>query len=451
MGLDTSFTEILGIARIWHYKRGLYSSYLLLGIILYFLYEEIDIEKNKIIWAFIAYILLCLLTWLVWKFTTNRWILRNGYDLILGIILEVEDNPENKDLVFVYKNIKKYSQSIIKDLNVKVIYYPVNAISHESMEAFIKNQRSQVDGFLRFSAICGNANNDYKIQISKIRLYSGIPNNYKLYDRNIDLRNQIAIQSFTREMKIVKSTSFDDKKILTDHLESVINHYIGIWFVIKNDHEKALIFLERNIPKINLTDYSIQSRINNKEKSVLSDFNLVDLVCRLYLITSDKHIYENPQKALEILIKYEKLGIESSFSVSIYTRIAKMHYECGSIEQAIEYTDKIVAIEPEFYAIYFNRVFFGILQNDLPLLTWNLKQIFHKRNSIHFEVGIIEFLQKEINKHPQKELMISLVLNFYQTLFTDKNIGKANLRNLVGKIANTGETKELKNLINRVL
>lgn len=451
MGLDTSFTEILSIARIWHYKRGLYSSYLLIGIILYFLYEEIDIEKNKIVWAIIAYILLCLLTWLVWNFTTNRWILRNGYDLILGIILEIEDNPENKDLVFVYKNIKKYSQSIVKDLNVKVIYYPVNAISHERMEAFIKNQRSQIDGFLRFSAICGNANNDYKIQISKIRLYSGIPNNYKLYDRNIDLRNQIAIQSFTREMKIVKSTSFDDKKNLTEHLESVINHYVGIWFVIKNDHEKALKFLERNLPKIDLTDQSILSRINNKEKSVLSDFNLVDLVCRLYLITSDKHIYENPHKALEILIKYEKLGIESSFSVTIYTRIAKMYYECGSIEQAIEYTDKIDAIEPEFYAIYFNRVFFGILLNDLSLLTSNLKIIFHKRNSIDFEVGIIDFLQKETKKHPQKEVIITIVLNFYQTLFTDKNIGKANLRNLVGRIENTNETKELRNLINRVL
>ncbi len=451
MGLDTSFTEILGISRIWHYKRGLYSSYFLLAITLYLLYEKFDIENNKILWAIIAYVLLCLLTWIIWKFTTNRWILRNGYDLILGIILEVEDNPENKDLVFVYKNIKKYSQSIIKDLNVKVIYYPVNAISHESMEAFIKNQRSQVDGFLRFSAICGNANNDYKIQISKIKLYSGIPNNYKLYDRNIDLRNQIAIQSFTREMKIVKSTSFDDKKNLTDHLESVINHYIGIWFVIKNDHEKALKFLERNLPKIDLTDQSIQSRINNREKSVLSDFNLLDLVCRLYLITSDKHIYENPQQALKILTKYENLGVNSNFSITIYTRIARMHYECGCLEKAIEYTDKIVQIDPEFYAIFFNRVFFGILLNDLSLLTSNLKIIFHKRNSIDFEVGIIDFLQKETKKHPQKEVIITIVLNFYQTLFTDKNIGKANLRNLVGRIENTNETKELRNLINRVL
>lgn len=451
MGLDTSFSDILGITRIWHYKRGLYSSYFLLAILLFFLYEEINIEKNKIVWILIMYIFLCLLTWILWKFTTSRWILRNGYDLILGIILEVEDNPENKDIVFVYKNIKKYSQSIIKGLNVKVIYYPVNAISHESMKTFIKNQRSQVDGFLRFSAICGNENSDYKIQISKIRLYSDVPNNHKLFNRNINLKNQIAIQSFTREMQIVKSTSFDDKKNLSEHLESIVNHYIGIWFVIKNDHEKALMFLERNIPKINLTDHSIQTRINERERSVFSDFNLVDLVCRLYLITSDKHIYENPQKALEILIKYENLRIESSFSPIFYTRIARMYYECGDLEKAINYTDKIFQILPKDSAVWYNRVFFGVLKNEFSMITSNLKNIYHKRNSIYFDISIIDFLEKEKRNNLQSELLFDIIINFYQALFTDKEIGKSNLRILVVRIENTEETKDLRNLINRVL
>lgn len=452
MGLDTTFSEIIGIARVWHYKRGLYSSYALMAIILFFAFDGVEIEEMKL-FVFL-YIILCFLIWIIWKFTTNRWIIRNGYDLILGIILEIEAHPENNDILVVYKNIKKYSQSIVKGMNVKIIYYPANAISHENMKTFIKNQRSQVDGFLRFSAICGNMNNDYKIQIQKIRLYSSVPTNYKLFDRNIDLRNQIAIQGFANEMKIVKSTSFDDKKNLNDHLESFINHYIGIWFVIKNENEKALEFLERNISKVDITNHNIQKRVNNRENSIFSDLNLLDLVCRLYLLTSDKYIYNNQDKALKILSKYEDLNIDTidtNFSNIFYLRLARMHYETGNLGKAIHYTNKIESNNPNDYSLYFNRVFFGILQNDFILITSNLKEIFHKRNKINFEIQIIDFLQKEILKNPEREQLFIIVINFYQALFTDKEIGKSNLRLLVGNIENREGASELVNLVNRII
>ncbi len=212
-----------------------------------------------------------------------------------------------------------------------------------------------------------------------------------------------------------------------------------------------MIFLERNLSRIDWSNHSIQTRINNKENSIFSDFNLFDLVCRLYLITADKYIYNNQAQALKILSKYENLKIDSNFSADFYTRMARMHYECGSLEKAIYYTDKIMQISPKSDAIYFNRVFFGILLDDMPSLTSNLKIIFHKRNSIHFEVGIIDFLQKEIKKHPEKELMINIVLNFYQALFTDKSVGQNTLRDLIGKLENTNDTNDLRYLINRVI
>jgi tetratricopeptide (TPR) repeat protein len=387
-------------------------------------------------------------------FTTNRWVVRGNNDLIIGLILEIEDDPKNIEMVNVYKQIKINFCEAIKEKKIKIIAYPINFLSETKIKKFLRTNSSEVDAIIKLRVHSGSIDaSTHQIQIKNFHIFVCNSPIINFQGDRSNIMKEITINNYHKQWKLLSTDYFNGKINIVNHFEDFLNHLIGILYISKGQYDKSLHFLEKLLNNYDFTTKSIVNRINEKDHTVVSKFRIIDLLCKLYIQTSDRHIYSNPEEALKILSKYEKLNLNTNYSPIFYTRMAKMHYECGNLDKAIFYTDKILETAPDFYTVYYNRVFFGILRRDWNMIYNNLKQIYHKKNRIDFEVGIIDFLDKEQKKSTDPSIanVIAVIINVYQALFTDTEQGKKLLKLNFNYIEINDQTKDLRRLINRII
>lgn len=421
----------------WYKKTGLIFTFFLLIGITFFINESIIKNNDYTKYYPCAITLLLIFTWLIWLLSTKRIVLRSSKDLVVATMILVDDEEEVKSLYRISQTSIEKIKSSPELKGVKLIYLPANFLSSsEKVKKYVNNNSKNLDLFLILHVRSGNIQNDLKIEIDNFEFVYNLdtlPYNRSILFEKIDFISEIKFQNFHKKWVILNSNSFEDRAKIKDNFEDLLYHMIAIEYLLIGEHEKSLPILKK-ILQIEKTSIEIvhNNLTLNLEPVSVSQGRILHLLTTLYLAISDKYMYSNPQKTLAFLKDLEKLIPLHKYSSLHYIRMARMSYECGNVNEAIFYTEKAAKINPKDPTPLVNQVFFGILSEDWDVIYKNLREIFHYRKRIApVMVDVIDFLCKESKKHPQKILFFNLVINFYETLFTNKEEGKIALKSFL--------------------
>ena len=443
------------IISYWFKKRGFTLAILLCWGLVAIIINYFDKDNKLAPCYFFSFLFTFFVILLIWLFTTYRIVLRNGHDLVLGVMILVDEETEAQNLYRISKNtiLNIKDSNIFK--NVKIIFFPTNFMfSIVEVKNYVVRNTNSYDIFLILHVKSGNVSNDHKVEIKKFEFIcnlSNMPIEKSIVDEKIDFISEIKLQNFHKKWIILNSNSFEDRERIKTNFKDFLCHAIAIQYILIEKPEKALKILESIL---NLEKVKIQ--MNNDSLNIqpqgVSQIRILNLLVALYLAISDKHMYSNPKKTLKFLKELESLIPKHKYSFIQYIRMARMYYECEDLDNAILYTNKAKKIDNKEPAIYFNFVFFGILSQNWQLIHTNLKLIFHNRGKIdNGVVDIIAFLAQQKKRYPHLEMEFNFIINCYEALFLDQNLGKIHLKNLLPNLINKNVPETIIYLGNKII
>lgn len=433
--MKLNLNDFLAIQEHWYKKKGLFILFVIEFIVSYFIFTTYFNDIKQIWFCFIITILiLFILSYFIWIFSTFRKVIKWNDDFILGIIFQIEEDDKNKDFVFTIEKAYQKIKETVKGKKIRLIKYPMNFNKVFNVNEALLKRTIECDLVISFEIVSGNVDNDHQSHISNFHFSINMHSNINIKEKLHYFLSNIGMSNHYKQWYIGNSNSFKHKIEVSNNLELLVYNVIGLSLIINKKYEEATFYIEKLFNQI-----EFNKKINQPEykdsKEFLGTSNVLIQLTQLYLNLSENYLYNNQKKSLLYLQKLENLSLKGEHEFLMHIRMARMYYECGDLNNAIISTAKAEKISKNDFTININRAFFAILDNNNSELLRNLKIIFNKRKTfVTGIISVIDFLSKEKKKYPEKEVLLDYVIHFYQTLFVDLEHGKKNLIQSMDKI-----------------
>lgn len=418
----------------WESKSGLIiiEMFSIIGyflLIKYIGFEEGEVNK----YLLNIFIPLFILTsiFLIWVYSTNRFFIKSSNNITAGIILIID---EDKEKIIVSKIVKKVIHHInnSKDYpNIKLKLLPTNfCIENSEVEKYHKNYSFMYDLIIRLFVGGGNFDSIEKIIIEKLSItFKPKDSNSKkrIYFNTVDLAEDMNLQVGSRNWEYLISNSGIDKKKYFENINEIFLYYLGFYSIYVNRFEDALKILE-SIYDDKKTIISITKKRNNQVVLNLKPFNLSE--GRLSTILVDLFFYAGilsynnyeTEKGLKYFERLEKIIKKHPQKFNQYINMARLSYELGDIEKAINYTEKAKLIKPKSLEIYLNLGFFSILNNNQIEFCKNYNLLFkYRRTHLLNWVEILEFQLRQQKIVKDREEFFNFSISFIDYVFIDSS------------------------------
>lgn len=418
----------------WENKRGLLGG-ILLSIILYslvmkfFLADTIDTNKN--LFYIILPLLLTIVTFLLWVWSTNRFFLKLSSKTVCGIIL-ITDEAKEKLVVnkIVSKVISKINKSELSN-NVELKLLPSNFCeTNEEIAKYYKNYSFLYDVLVRIFIESGNYESIEKIIIQKLSVTFAPKSNNKqkkIFFNIVDLIADMDLQIKSRDWEYsVINSGFDKKKYL-GNIFHIILYYLGFYSIYTDRFEDALQFMSR-IYNPRKTKVEIAKKEGNEIKLNLKPHNIAEarlatILVDLFFQSAIKNYYnDDTEKALRYFQELEILIKEHPAKFDQWINMARWSYELGNLKQAIKYTEKAKQLKPNSLQVFLNIGFFAILEGNVDLICDNYLKIFKYRKNPGINwVDVLDFQLKQKESLTGKERLLNFTTSFIEYVFISQN------------------------------
>jgi tetratricopeptide (TPR) repeat protein len=459
--IEVGATDVLDkISLYWHKKLGLVLVFLLEWGLLIAITSNLKSESTLSTYFFESLAFIFFITSIFWLFSTNRILLRKGCDLVLAVMIMVDEDDEINTLVKISKNTIEKFKDRDEYKNIKIIFLPANYLSSiQKVKKYISANSNALDIFIVLHTHSGNMQNDLKIEIKNfefIHNLQNVPVQKSLLLEKINFIEEIRIQNFHKKWAILNSNSFEDRSVIKNNFEDMLLHTIAIQYLILGKNESSLAILNKmlKIEKLKIPIPNSPTAKINIKPQVVSQSRILFLLTTLYLAISEDFMYSNPKKTLTYLTELENIipGYTHKYSFLQFVRMARMHYECGNLSQAIYYTRKAEKLHPKNPTININNVFFGIIDRNWDTICNNLKTILHNRKALKYIIiDVLDFLNNEKPKHPGLHLEFDYVICSYEIIFLNQKESQHILKNILIELQKQAIPEKVIHLAQRII
>jgi|TARA_R110000823_G_scaffold277018_2_gene395566 tetratricopeptide (TPR) repeat protein len=418
------------ITQRWESKGGLFLTYLFVLIIFFSLANFFGFEKEISIWYkfVVVPLVLFLIVFIAWVYSTNRFFFRTGNAITAGIVVIVED--ERDELL-----IKKIAEKVISHINqtegfqksIKLKLLPSNFCKHEAqVNKFHNNFYFMYDLIIRVFIESGNYESIEKILIEKFSVtFTRKQTSWKkriFYD-TIDLTKDMGLLVSSKNWEYLFSNSGVDKRKYFNNIHNIIIYYLAFYAIYVDKFDDAINILTP-IFDYKKTVVNISKREGEKINIQLQPFQVAE--GRLSAILIDLFFYSaimsyhksDLKQAISRLHELEKLIANHPKKFDQNINLARWHYELGNIEKAKEYNLQAKQLNPKAIQIYLNLGFFSILQNDIDSFCHNYKKIFELRNNPVLNwVDVLAFQITEFEKLNSSDELFNFSFYFIEYFF----------------------------------
>jgi hypothetical protein len=457
--------QILKILNERNKKRGLLLGICSLISIYFFFFKPILKEYPDLLSVnqinILIPIILILLIYILWLFTSNRIALFRTGELRIGLFFNLEDEIYEEKL-------KKISENIIDEIkekhnNIKITFYPINfKKSKISIKKYLENNKHIIDCIVYAKISSGNIkinenNSENHLIIDEINFIGNFNVNEKLriFKTSIKLSNELKIRNLNKNWSYVESNSLNDKKKIQHNLKDIILFYSGIYLIYERKIKSSLNILKTLHSKQDSTiSFDEEKKEIKGNKNFILASRLNDILLNLFIINA-RISYENLDKndAYNSLKECEKIFPYHAQSFDHFISLARYSYDLGKIEEAKKYTKKAKEINKTNTAIFLNEGFFGILDQNENVICYNYEQLrkvhIHKKSLMNF-TEIIGWLNDEKKKNNNQELF-DFIIGFLNFFYSDKKNGEDTLKILVKNFEFAEKYPKVNLLCNKIL
>lgn len=430
----------------------------------YFVQEYFDFENYEYAFTFdiAIQVLLTVILWVIWIFSTNRFFLRGRADLVLAIHIDDEDKLYQAEIrKVVHSTIREISDT--KNLKkVKVFMLPINYLkSKDKTERFLDSRRTFLDSIINLKLNSGKFDSVDKITVHTIDFIGFFDHNLpdkKIFFEKINVRSDIKLTNFHKNWDYLIENNGQDKIKLRKNLLETVLHYAGIYSIYLNKPDLALALLS------NIFEYSEtvipNENIDHKNKKIkMQPRNLVagrlaTILIDLYQGIAFQQYHSNKKvEALTTLKECEERLKANKYSFSIYISLARMCFETGDIDGAIAYTVKANAIRQNSYEVAMNKGWFAAIRNRPYDVYSHFKRLYNMGNKKTMNyIDVVEFVQRYKPQYPGSKDMLDFVDGYYNKLYVDTEYGRELLTDVLAKLnSRTDNTQHLIGLTEKVL
>ncbi|NPD47805.1 hypothetical protein [Lentimicrobium sp. S6] len=441
------FNIIEKVPHYWEKRLGVFVVFSI-TLIFYFTYIYETISNDLFIhwWikTLLIPIIIFIIIWLIWYFSTNRICFKqNSKKISFGVFINIDEKDSEE---IIKKLIKKSISEITAEFKeIKVVLYPINyKTSIESIEKYLKLRNYCLDTIIYAKVESGNVTNnsnnnlEQKISIKELT-FSGnfnMKENMRIFKDNVNMINDINISHHFKDWNYIEQNSYTDKSKIQNNFKETILHYSGLYLIYMQQENLALeIFKSLHNPqesKIKIISGSKETKITSKQ---LASARNNSILLNLFMHTALKRYHTSD----DVKFPYEKLKeCEAYFSkhtdsYNHYIDLARLAYQNGILSEAKEYTEKAFKHSGLKPMVIINKVFFTIIDNNIPDFITYLRKLNSKylsKSNINF-VDLIGFLENEKEKYPDSEVLFDFAIGYY-FLFVDQNESKSILSGFKG-------------------
>jgi tetratricopeptide (TPR) repeat protein len=457
------------IGKAWEKITGLLIVLGLIFVVYYnFIWDLIkDIPDYKLEINIGVYVVINLVTYVAWLFSTKRYFFRLGSDIVLGIHLSINHTTE-KDEEIDYR-IRKILNDLISEIHKKfphkklrIYLLPFGYLkTDEKKKRFLDNRSSMMNGLLDIQLSSGNYEDVEKMFIKEMHVLAQLNHAKKekqVFFDKIEMQTELNLANYHKNWDYIFSNDGNDKIKLTENLKESILHFCGIYSIYLNKYVLALDFISEVFNPIHRKIESLERTPDGRLKAKLTGEQMVasrmaTMLINIYsALAFDKLSNNEQEEAFQMFLKCEELG-KNKYSYPMFIGMARISFELGRLDKAMEYNNKARNILPHGREIVLNEAWFAAINNNVPRFCNSysnlvMKGIVKDQNY----VDIIEFISRHKPDYPNASRLFAFMegyINFECKI--NEELGRTTLINLQNEISNDNQYICLNQLITRVL
>ncbi|WP_412475998.1 hypothetical protein [Flavobacterium sp. TBRC 19031] len=454
MGLNRQ--EIEGYLQYWNSIPGLFIiESFVLGI--YYttikdIIKETFLSISPLIYNIILPFLIALIIFIFWAYKSHRFGLFKKKKITIGLFFTCDDFDK---MVTIKKIIDKAISEIEDEFHdIRLKLYPLNFIKNKKqLENYIFKSNHLIDTAIFANISYGNCESENgtieKIKIDRI-VYSGkfdVKDKLKIFKERISISDDVSIRSLNMNWEYVDSNSLNDKNKIKHNFKDVILFYSGIYLIYMG-HLSASLDVMKKLKQIEDS--------KNEPLNLLKRGRLNVILLELFSFNALKSYLDkkNKEEAYEILKDCEILFKgDHPYTFDHSITLARISYEFGKLDDAYYYTEKANKIRKNSSAIFCNRGFFALINNDVDEFVRNYKELAHTyrhESKLNF-TEIVHFIQVHKAKYPENQILFDFAIAILNVLYVDKVSGWKNLVELLRLTDGDDKYSELNSFVKRLL
>ena len=375
--------------------------------------SPIQLESQQIFYTIIG---ISLIHSVVWLFKSGKIIIPPA-----GKILVVSSIKTEEKAHYYLKSIWHYLHTELIDLDILPLF-SIRHIGHDRFRQDLREAHHYREANNIDILIWGNAQNlkERGKDVAPFKLYFTYGVKFSRADQKIQLALDSALFVGDKQWLVYDEDSRTYTATVTNDLLEVTFIFLGISFMMLGKLDLSIKILQRAIilldKKNEQTPIGVAKRKRAKDllsEAIWEEFNEIR--------SGDK------LRALGLMKRFLDLN-PRSFPAHI--GIARIEYELGNTNGAIEWTKKAREIEPRNPVLFINFAFLRILEKKYDRAArWYNKIALRRHIDTNFG-EIIEFLGQHYDKEQDEHayLFAMGVINFFHL---DKGTGKNQLRNFI--------------------
>jgi len=398
----------------------------------------------------ILFILLCILTWIIWLFKSGRikQIKKNKGKFNIRIALECEDIVSKSILRKTLKKVNRKLDSL-KLLDRFIIKEIGSDIFSDNAGAQAYNKKKDINLTIHgdVSTETRNAKRIFSLKdFSFSYRYHYNPANPNLQKV---IKNDIDLMLTHRNWIIEEDNTSEGLEKISDNFVEILLSVVAISIISKREYfDVALELIEHVLPFMESKIHNRKVVIDIKKKrakipiDILRTGRLKAILINSYSFIADEKVKEKDYKtALEITQKSFNIGADKFFS---YIRLAYCSFLTNDLEQAKKYTKKMNYIKPNSPQYFVNMAFFAILENNHEEAIKYYSHIKTEGQNSELIGNVINFLKEQKEKLNKQGLDYGIA---YLTYVIDKQEGTK----LFKEFADKTNIPSYKNVVCKIL